>query len=218
MDEKDVRIETLAYFYPLPNWSRLRPVSKFKGRRKIPNNLTRWPDIMRQARGLPVSLSASSFSTTIHPSPINSIHCRIFNNNSNWNSSKSRPASYLYKFTLSLTDETPQVNKKSLLQSHLNIPDVSTLKRIINYSFKHPELFKEALLTAGASNKRKDIEGPAEGNKLLTLVGDTALQLAILSLWYSKDSSTGMTWLITIRVSLMHCRAGQPPHQQVWMQ
>jgi len=46
-------------------------------------------------------------------------------------------------------------------------------------------------LAAGASIARKDVHGPADGNKRLALVGDAALQMAILDSWYSTGSSIG---------------------------
>ncbi|KAJ9634920.1 hypothetical protein H2199_008784 [Coniosporium tulheliwenetii] len=60
------------------------------------------------------------------------------------------------------------------------MPDRQYIESVIGYHFVQPQLLDEALLAAGASVARKNTHGPSEGNKRLALVGDAALQLAIL--------------------------------------
>lgn len=71
------------------------------------------------------------------------------------------------------------------------MPDRQYIESVIGYHFVQPQLLDEALLAAGASVARKNTHGPSEGNKRLALVGDAALQLAILDGWYSDGTSTG---------------------------
>jgi ribonuclease-3 len=62
---------------------------------------------------------------------------------------------------------------------------------ILQYHFSNRELLDEALLAAGASVSRKDVQGDAQGNKRLALLGDSVLREAVLEPWYSSEESTG---------------------------
>jgi hypothetical protein len=93
------------------------------------------------------------------------------------------------------------------------MPDIPTVERMINYHFNDPKLLDEALLAAGASTARKDVNGPLEGNKTLALVGDAALQLALLDSWYSRDASRGKILAQYWRLQLTFCRT-RTSHRQ----
>ena len=60
------------------------------------------------------------------------------------------------------------------------------------YAFKDPSLPEEALLAAGASTCRKDIEGDPRGNKRLALIGDALIQLEIVDQWHTTGASPCM--------------------------
>jgi dsRNA-specific ribonuclease len=62
---------------------------------------------------------------------------------------------------------------------------------ILQYHFSNRELLEEALLAAGASVSSKDVQGDAQGNKRLALLGDSVLREAVLEPWYSSEESTG---------------------------
>jgi ribonuclease-3 len=66
----------------------------------------------------------------------------------------------------------------------------------LKYHFKTKTLIEEALLAAGASESRNDIEGLTEGNKRLALVGDAVLRLVILHDWFPSGTSTGKIYLL----------------------
>lgn len=81
------------------------------------------------------------------------------------------------------------LSQPKLAQITLSMPDPQEIEAVIGYRFVQRHLLDEALLAAGASIARKDVHGPADGNKRLALVGDAALQMAILDSWYSTGSS-----------------------------
>lgn len=60
------------------------------------------------------------------------------------------------------------------------------------YAFKDPSLLEEALLAAGASTCRKNIEGDPRGNKRLALIGDALIQLEIVDQWHTTGVSPCM--------------------------
>jgi ribonuclease-3 len=69
--------------------------------------------------------------------------------------------------------------------------NIAAIDDIIGYHFNGETLRNEALLAAGASVSRKDVQGPVEGNKRLALVGDAVWRLVLLDGWYSKPSNIG---------------------------
>jgi ribonuclease-3 len=68
----------------------------------------------------------------------------------------------------------------------------ASIKNNLRYHFQDPALLQEALLAAGATENRAEIEGPKQGNKRLALVGDAALRLAVLDKWFQNKASTGI--------------------------
>ena len=83
------------------------------------------------------------------------------------------------------------VSQPKLAQITLSMPDPQEIETVIGYRFAQRHFLDEALLAAGSSIARKDVHGPADGNKRLALVGDAALQMAMLDSWYSTGSSIG---------------------------
>lgn len=86
---------------------------------------------------------------------------------------------------------------------------------IIRYGFSNRDLLNEALLDAGASALRKDIDGDLQGSKRLALLGDTVLQEAVLEPWYSSGESTVMGLSKSYVNNPLHghsvsCGSGQP--------
>jgi ribonuclease-3 len=69
--------------------------------------------------------------------------------------------------------------------------NTAAIDDIIGYHFNREALRNEALLAAGASVSRKDVQGPVEGNKRLALVGDAVWKLVLLDGWYSQPSNIG---------------------------
>ena len=60
------------------------------------------------------------------------------------------------------------------------------------YAFKDRSLPKEALLAAGASTCRKNVEGDPRGNKRLALIGDALIRLELVDQWHTTGASPGM--------------------------
>lgn len=63
------------------------------------------------------------------------------------------------------------------------------LSGTIGYTFNDEALAKEAFLARGASVSRKDVDGPAEGNERLALLGDALIPVALLQEWYPRGES-----------------------------
>ncbi|KAK8125031.1 RNAse III [Apiospora kogelbergensis] len=61
------------------------------------------------------------------------------------------------------------------------------------YAFKDRSLPKEALLAAGASTCRKDVEGDPRGNKRLALIGDALIRLELVDHWHTTGASPDTT-------------------------
>lgn len=66
-----------------------------------------------------------------------------------------------------------------------------SVETILQYHFSNRGLLDEALLAAGASLSSKDVQGDAQGNKRLALLGDSVLQEVVLEPWYNSEESTG---------------------------
>jgi ribonuclease-3 len=69
--------------------------------------------------------------------------------------------------------------------------NTAAIDDIIGYHFNRETLRNEALLAAGASVSRKDVQGPVQGNKRLALVGDAVWRLVLLDGWYPEGSNIG---------------------------
>lgn len=57
------------------------------------------------------------------------------------------------------------------------------------YTFQDQSLPEEAILAAGASCQRKDVEGDPRGNKRLTLIRDALIRLKIVDQWHTTGVS-----------------------------
>lgn len=65
------------------------------------------------------------------------------------------------------------------------------VEAILQYRFSNRDLLDEALLAAGASISDRNIQGNAQGNRRLALLGDSILRDAVLEPWYHSGESTG---------------------------
>jgi ribonuclease-3 len=61
------------------------------------------------------------------------------------------------------------------------------------YTFKDQSLPEEAILAAGASSQRNDVEGDPRGNKRLALIGDALIRLEIVDQWHATGVPPSQT-------------------------
>jgi hypothetical protein len=72
-------------------------------------------------------------------------------------------------------------NGSGKIPSHIRDPQRTNAQAIQRkYEYVAGCGVDKAFIAAGAPSSRKDIRGPAEGNKRLTLVGDAVLRLVLL--------------------------------------
>ncbi|KAF5852415.1 hypothetical protein GGP41_007879 [Bipolaris sorokiniana] len=84
---------------------------------------------------------------------------------------------------------------------------------ILKYRFSNRKLLDKALLPAGAPASNKHIQGEAEGNKRLALLGDSVLQEAVLGPWYNSKESTTQRSGISNCIAKIPCQQGQVPQK-----
>ncbi|KAF2278992.1 ribonuclease III [Westerdykella ornata] len=64
------------------------------------------------------------------------------------------------------------------------------VESILHYRFSNHDLLDEALLAAGTTVSRRDIQGNPQGNKRLALLGDSIIKEVILEHWYLSGETT----------------------------
>jgi ribonuclease-3 len=69
--------------------------------------------------------------------------------------------------------------------------DATSIDDIINYHFRSEALRNEATLASGASVSDVNINGLAQGNKVLALIGDALIRLVIVDQGYVEGATTG---------------------------
>ena len=69
--------------------------------------------------------------------------------------------------------------------------EAASISDIINYQFRSERLRNEATLAAGASVSDVNIDGIAQGNKSLALIGDAIIRLVIVDQCYGEGVDTG---------------------------
>jgi ribonuclease-3 len=69
--------------------------------------------------------------------------------------------------------------------------DATSIDDILNYHFRSEKLRNEALLAEGALVSGVHIDGIAQGNKALALIGDALIRLVIIDQGYQEGAGRG---------------------------
>lgn len=108
----------------------------------------------------------------------------------------STDCSFGYKDRVLATfyDYTIEPEKNTIRPKHTSAMDIIKFFEVrTGYTFKDQSLPQEAILAAGASSQRKDVEGDPRGNKRLALIGDALLRLEIVDQWHATGVPPCMT-------------------------